>query len=121
MSEQVSSLLRQNLFSVFGERDQSKRKLVIEKIWAQEGVFTDPEGVHIGHAEIDAAVGALLEKFPEFVFTEIGDTDEIPGAGRLAWGFGPPGGLPAVTGLDVIVVTEGRITALYTFLDAAAR
>jgi hypothetical protein len=82
-------------------------------------VVTDPEGVHIGHAEIDVAAGALLQKFPGFVFTEIGDTDEIPGAGRLAWGFGAAGGLPAVTGLDVIVATEGRINALYTFLDAA--
>jgi hypothetical protein len=39
----------------------------------------------------------------------------------LAWGFGPTGQKPALTGLDVIVSNTGRIRALYTFLDPAER
>ena len=37
--------------------------------------------------------------------------------GLLAWGSGPLGALPAVTGLDMVVAANGRITASYTFLD----
>ena len=41
----------------------------------------------------------------------------IEGAARVHWGFNPPGQPPAVTGLDVIVVRDGRIAALTAFLD----
>jgi hypothetical protein len=40
------------------------------------------------------------------------------GIGRLAWGFGPPNEPAKITGLDVAVVTNGRLSALYAFLDS---
>jgi hypothetical protein len=65
------------------------------------------------------AIERLLLKFPDFVFSELGRPDSHNGIGRLAWGFGPTGKKPTVTGLDVIVSNAGRIRALYTFLDPA--
>ena len=38
-------------------------------------------------------------------------------AGRLAWGSGPRGGKPDYTGLDVIIIRDDKIAALYGFLD----
>jgi hypothetical protein len=38
-------------------------------------------------------------------------------AGRIAWAFGPPHEPRRITGLDVAIVSAGRISALYTFLD----
>lgn len=114
----IECLLRQNLFAVFGERDGSKRRAAIASIWATEGIFIDPDGRHVGHSAIDEAVERLLRKFPDFVFSERGAVDAYHGIGRLAWGFGPPGAEPAITGLDVIVSANKRINALYTFLDS---
>jgi hypothetical protein len=67
------------------------------------------------------AIEQLLQKFPDFVFSELGEPDSHNGIGRLAWGFGPARKKPAVTGLDVIVSKAGKIAALYTFLDSAER
>jgi hypothetical protein len=39
-------------------------------------------------------------------------------AGRLAWGSGPRGEISDYSGLDVIIVREGKIAALYVFLDS---
>ena len=39
-------------------------------------------------------------------------------AGRLAWGSGPRGEKPDYTGLDVIIVRDDKIAALYVFLDS---
>ena len=39
-------------------------------------------------------------------------------AGRLAWGSGPRGDAPEYTGLDVIITRDGKISALYVFLDS---
>jgi ketosteroid isomerase-like protein len=49
----------------------------------------------------------------------MGPVQSVHDAGRLAWGFGPAGEPPRVTGVDVILMREGRIAALYTFLDPA--
>jgi len=118
--QSVDDLLRKNL-DAFGERDAEKRRLDISTIWESDGVFVDPDGLHIGPEAIDNAIEHLLLKFPDFVFSELGRPDSHNGIGRLAWGFGPTGQKPALTGLDVIVSNTGRIRALYTFLDPAER
>jgi hypothetical protein len=118
--QSVDDLLRKNL-KAFGERDAEKRRMAISTIWESDGVFIDPDGLHIGSEAIDNAVQHLLLKFADFVFSELGVPDSHNGIGRLAWGFGPAGEMPAVTGLDVVVSKAGKIEALYTFLDTAQR
>jgi hypothetical protein len=114
--QSVDDLLRKNL-EAFCERDAEKRRTAISTIWEADGVFIDPDGTHIGPEAIDSAVEHLLLKFADFVFSELGVPDSHNGIGRLAWGFGPAGKKPEVTGLDVIVSKAGKIEALYTFLD----
>jgi hypothetical protein len=109
--------MRRNLHEIFSERDPTKRQVVVAEIWAPDGIFVDPDGPHIGHSEIEDTADALLRKFPDFVFSEIGGTNEIPGAVCLAWGFGRPGKASDITGIDVMMVAGSRIAALYTFVD----
>ncbi len=113
----IELLMRENLSSVFGERDAARRRGVIAGLWAVDGIFIDPDGRHVGGAAVDAAVEQLLRRYPDFVFTERRSVEAFHGIGRLAWGFGPPGAPPVVTGLDVVVVADDRITTLYTFID----
>jgi hypothetical protein len=86
----VDDLLRKNL-KAFGERDAEKRRMAISTIWESDGVFIDPDSLHIGAEAIDNAVQHLLLKFADFVFSELGLPDSPSGIGRLAWGFGPAG------------------------------
>ena len=39
-------------------------------------------------------------------------------SGRLAWGSGPTGEAPVYTGVDFIIARDGKIAALYVFLDS---
>jgi hypothetical protein len=116
----TDSLLHRNLTEIFGERDASRRRVAIAELTTDDVVFTEPNGRHVGRAAMDAAVAALQARLPNFVFTELPPVQVIEGAGRVHWGFGPPGAPPAITGLDLIVVRDGRIAALYTFLDPRA-
>jgi hypothetical protein len=121
MPNAIETLLKQNLHAVFGGREREKRQASIATLWEEDGVFIDPDGVHAGHAAIDEAASNLQRRFPDFVFSEIGAPDAFHGIGRLKWGFGLPGEAPKVTGIDVVVVKNERINALYTFLDPAAK
>jgi len=55
---------------------------------------------------------------PHFVYTPHGKPQTLHNAGRLAWGSGPRGAAPDYTGLDVIIARDGKIAALYVFLDS---
>ena len=54
---------------------------------------------------------------PHFVYTPHGEAQTLHNAVRLAWGSGPRGEPPNYTGLDVVIVRDGKIAALYVFLD----
>jgi hypothetical protein len=116
----VKDLMKQNLLGVFSERDAEKRRSLIAKIWDRRGIFIDPHGRYVGHTAINDAAEQLQRRLPNFAFSELADGDAYSGVGRLAWGFGPPDEPRKITGIDVLVASDdGRITALYTFLDAA--
>ncbi|ONG51098.1 hypothetical protein BKE38_16825 [Pseudoroseomonas deserti] len=119
MDDIIASLLTRNLLEVFGERDPARRRRAIADLFAGDVVFADPHGRATGHAALDRQVEALLARAPGWSFRVAGPVQAVQEAGRLAWGFGPPGEAPRVTGLDVILVREGKIAALYTFLDPA--
>jgi hypothetical protein len=117
MDQTVETLLMRNLLDVFGERDATKRQSAIAALWTADGVFADPHGRYVGYAAINNAVSQLHKKFPDFVFTPIGSPQTFFDVGRQAWGHGPAGQPPKVTGVDVVIARHGRIVALYAFID----
>ena len=118
MANTIESLLTRNLLEVFGERDAVKRRSAIAALWEEDGVFADPYGRYVGHDALNDAVSQLHARFPGFVFTPSGAPQAFYDVGRLAWGHGPVGQHPKITGVDVVTVRDGRIVALYAFIDA---
>ena len=117
---EITNLLARNLTDISNERNQVERLSAVQELWAKHGAMMVDDGTYLGHSEIEVAAGALLKRYPEFDFTPLGSTDEVSAAGRQRWTFGARGESPAITGEDVVLVSEGRIVALYRFLDGPA-
>lgn len=118
----VKNLMKQNMLGVFSERDADKRRSLVAKIWDRKGIFIDHNGRYSGHTAINDAAEQLQRRFPDFAFSELTDGDAFSGVGRLPWGFGPPNEPRKITGVDVLVASDdGRITAVYTFLDSVKK
>ncbi len=115
----LSTLLERNLLSISNERDAKKRKAALKELWAADGVLWSAEGTYVGHRAIEQAAAGLLRRYPEYDFTPLGEIDEIPEAARMRWSFGAAGSPPAITGMDVVMAADGRIVAMYRFLDGA--
>lgn len=114
----TTELLTANLHDVFGNRDAASRRAAIERAYAADVVFTDPEGTSTGRDAIDAKAGGLLAEVPaDFVFADDGPAYASDEMGALAWAFGPAGD-PQVRGIDVITVRDGLIVAVSTFFRA---
>jgi ketosteroid isomerase-like protein len=117
----IRELLERNLQEVFGEGDDQRRRAAIDELWAEDGVLYVPPGVVTGLDAINKFAGDLRATHPSYVYTPQGNPQVLHHAGRLAWGSGPQGETPEYTGWDVMTVREGKITALYVFLDESSQ
>ena len=101
------------------EKDASRRRKLVDELWAENGSYTDPLGDANGPAEIDGLIGAVQQQFPDFVFTLGGPVDAHHEQARFTWHLGPEGAAePIVIGFDVAVLNGGgQIRSVYGFLD----
>jgi len=116
-ADRIHELLRRNLQEVFGEGDAKRRRAAIDELWTENAALYVPPGIIVGRDAIDKFAGDLRAAHPHFVYTPTGEPQALHNAGRLAWGSGPRGEASDYTGWDVIIVEDGRIAALYVFLD----
>lgn len=118
MANPMQQLIHRNIQEIFGEGDGKRRRAAIEALYAEDGVVHVPPGSISGHAAIDKFAGELRATHPHFVYTHIGEAQVLHDAVRQRWGSGPRGAAFAYTGEDIAIVRDGRIAALYVFLDA---
>ncbi len=116
MSDLVMGLMRSNLHSVFAERDETVRLAAIERTYADDVLFTDPEGTVSGREVLNQKARELLERSPGFVFAEDGPIYADDTLGCLAWRFGPDGQPAVARGIDVASISDGRIATLHTII-----
>ncbi|MFJ8543395.1 nuclear transport factor 2 family protein [Streptomyces sp. NPDC093586] len=101
------------------------RDKAVAAAWTADGRYTDPLADVRGHEQIAAVITAAHEQFPGYVFRLSGAVDGHHDTARFSWELvneagGPPagGGSAPVAGSDVVVLDgEGRIRAVYGFLD----
>jgi hypothetical protein len=118
MSDRIHELLHRNLQEVFGEGDASRRRAAIEELYTDDCVLYAPPGIFVDRDALDKFAGDLRATHPHFAYSPHGVPQALHNAGRLAWGSGPRGEKPEYTGLDVVIVRDNKIAALYVFLDS---
>jgi hypothetical protein len=118
MTDRIHELLHRMLQDVFGEGDAARRRAAIKELYTDDCVVDVPQGVFVGHDALDKLAGDVRATHPDFVYAPHGAPQALHNAGRLAWGSGPRGEKPVYTGEDVIIVRDGKIAALYGFLDS---
>jgi hypothetical protein len=114
----IATLLNRNLPEVFGEGDPVRRRAAIKQLYTEDCVLYVPPGILVGHDALDKFAGDLRATHPDFVYTPHGAPQVLHNSGRLAWGSGLSGEAPAYTGVDFVIVRDGKIAALYVYLDA---
>lgn len=118
MSNNVATLLKRNLYDIFGQNDPVRRRAAIDEIYTEDIVFYDPfNNVYRGRDEIERVAETLRKQHPDFQYQPIHEPEVVGNAGRIQWLEGSPGKTPEVGGTDFIVSRDGRIAAIYLFFD----
>ena len=112
----IRELLLDNLFAVFNVHDPERRLEALARNYTEDVVWTDPDGTFEGHEAMNAQAQKLIDRMPDFAFTAAGPVYVAGDMGLLAFNLGVPEQSPAVSGIDVALVRDGRIARLYTFL-----
>ena len=76
-----------------------------------------PPGALVGHDALDKFAGDLRSTHRYFVYTPHGEPQALHNGEFLASRSGPKGGAKNYAGLDVVIVRDGKIAALYVFLN----
>jgi hypothetical protein len=114
----ASELMLANLFAVFNERDPKRRLRAITRNYTEDVIWSDPDGTTHGHEAMNEQAQKLLDRMPDFVFSAAGPVHVSRDLGLLSFNLGVPKQPPAVSGVDVALVRDGRIAVLHTLLTA---
>ena len=114
----IRELMLENLFAVFNVRDPERRLEAIARNYTEDVIWTDPDGTTEGHQAMNERAQQLLDRMPDFVFGAAGPVHVSRDLGLLAFNMGVSEQPPAVSGIDVPLVRNGRIARLYTMLTA---
>ena len=114
----IRELMLANLFEVFNVRDPERRLAAIARNYTEDVTWSDPDRTTHGREELNERAEKLIDRLPGFVFRAAGPIHVSRDLGLLAFIMGPPEQPPAVSGIDVAVVRDGRIAVLHTLLPA---
>ncbi|HET6807326.1 MAG TPA: nuclear transport factor 2 family protein [Frateuria sp.] len=107
-----------NYIRSWNEADPRRRRALIENVYAEHAVYTDPLAQARGRDAIDATVEAVQGMFPGHVFTLAGEVDAHHDLVRFHWHLTAAGAdEPLVIGFDVAELDQGRIHRVHGFLD----
>ena len=117
MGDRTIELLYRNLQEVFGEGDAARRRAAIGTSILKTACCTS--------RPVSLLDTTLWTSSPETSARHILTSSirimeshkPCTTGGILAWGSGPKGEAPDYTGLDVVIVRDGKIAALYVFLN----
>ncbi|MEV5754365.1 nuclear transport factor 2 family protein [Actinoallomurus sp. NPDC052308] len=102
----------------WNEKDPAARRAAVEKLWTEDGTYTDPLADVAGHDGVDAVIAAVQNQFPDFVFRPGQLADAHHDLARFTWELGPKEGEAVIVGFDVVVLAaDGRIRNVHGFLD----
>jgi catechol 2,3-dioxygenase-like lactoylglutathione lyase family enzyme len=119
-TEEILALLTRHL-GVLNNLDKASRAPALAGVYAENLLFIDPYQESTGSEHFDAFLQNLHQKFPGAVFQLAQPIDVHHHIARINWNFGPPANPTAVTGQDTVVLADGKVQAIYVFLNKAGQ
>lgn len=102
--------------SMWNERTPLARQAIAAEVFTPDVYYVDPNTSARGRAAIDTYVAGWQTQFPDFGFV-LGAMHGHHHVAYFEWRFGLPGGPPAGSGRDVVVIEHGRISKVFGFFD----
>ena len=117
---QATKLIQQQL-AIWNQQDASKRKVTIQKVYAPNLLVVDRHFVGQGPSRIDDFITDLQQQNPKSVFSSARPIETHHNVIRFYWQLGTATQPNAVTGMDLLVIENGKIQQRYVFVDEGGK
>lgn len=106
--------------AAWNETDGGRRRDIIARTWADDARYVDSHRDSTGHAEIDAMIAAVQERFPGYRFRLSSGIEVHHDRLRFSWIAGGTSDAPLYFGGTdfAVLATDGRLSAVTGFTDA---
>lgn len=114
------TVLEESLLKVWNSRNSNERQRIMERIYAPDIAFYEDDNSepYVGINPINELIEKLQQPWPaDFEFTLVKPLKVNHNVQHATWSLGQPGAQPVATGIDVAVIENGKIKALYLFMD----
>ncbi len=103
--------------AAWAETDEGKRRALLEKSWAENGIYTDPTGEAVGReALVHRIEGFHQQRFPGHRILGTSGVDDHHGRLRFTWAVVSPEGRRVLEGVDFGEVgSDGRLISITGF------
>lgn len=98
------------------ERDEDARLALLEQVWADDGVYCDPQVLLADREALARHIGAFQTSAPDWDIVITSEPLEHHDAAHFRWSIRDGSGADVIAGLDVAFFDDsGRITRLTGF------
>ena len=105
--------------AAWAEKDEAKRNAFIEKCWADDGLYCDPQAEGRGRQALSQIIGGFHQQVPGARIDLASGIDQHHNQIRFAWNFVQADGKVAIEGIDVgELADDGRIARIVGFWGA---
>ncbi len=102
--------------AAWNEQDEAARRVLLERSWADDGVYCDPSGRAEGRSALVGHIGGFHARMPGSRIELTSGVDEHDGLLRFAWQMVGPDGAVALDGIDFGELgADGRLERIVGF------
>ncbi len=102
--------------AAWNEKDEGKRRQLLEKAWADDGRYTDPMSDAAGREALVALISQFHKQMPGAGILPTSGIDGHHGRLRFAWKMTAPDGSTGMEGIDIGRLSEdGRLQSIVGF------
>ena len=101
------------------EPDEERRRLLLERAWAEDAVYCDPLDLVTGREALVRHIGEFQRSTPGGRIDVVAEATRHHDSAHFRWAMTDAAGRQVLTGFDVVQLDEaGRITRLTGFFEA---
>jgi hypothetical protein len=106
--------------AAWNERDATRRRALIGKIWTEDATYVDAHRRGVGHDGIDSMIATAQTQFTGYVLHLVSSIESHNGYVRFSWAAGGTPEAPLYLGGTDFgqVAPDGRLKTVAGFVDA---
>jgi SnoaL-like domain len=106
--------------AAWNERDATRRRALIGKVWTEDATYVDAHRRGVGHDGIDSMIATAQAQFTGYVLHLVSSIESHNGYVRFSWAAGGTPEAPLYLGGTDFgqVAPDGRLKTVAGFVDA---